>query len=62
MKIVTSSALNILDRVIADYRENPVDLLTIGDVDGEFAYLVNARLSYRRTVKDVIDLFRNHNP
>ncbi len=52
-----ADAIGILDQVIADYKGNPVDLLNIGDVDGEYTYLVNARRSYQRTVRDLVGLF-----
>jgi len=46
-----------LDAVIADCDIEPVDLLGIGDQEGESKYLINARLSYRRTVEDVVGFF-----
>lgn len=57
MKSVKDSSVGILDQIIADYKQNPVDLLEIGDVGEEYTYLVNARRSYRRTILDLVDLF-----
>ena len=57
MRPKNDSVVEILDQVINDYEKNPVDLLGIGDGNGEYKYLVNARHSYKRTVEDVIGLF-----
>ena len=42
-----------LRELIEEYKENPVDLLGIGDEAAEYEYLVNASLSYQRTINDV---------
>jgi 2-polyprenyl-3-methyl-5-hydroxy-6-metoxy-1,4-benzoquinol methylase len=44
----------LLDSILADYRVKPVDLLGIGDGEGECRYLMNARVSYLRTLVDVV--------
>lgn len=46
-----------LRQLIDEYKENPIDLLGIGDAAGEYDYLVNACLSYQRTTNDVTALF-----
>ncbi len=47
----------VLDDILGSYRDNPVDLLNIGDADGEYVYLTNARRSYERTIRDVLVLY-----
>lgn len=54
-----SVAMKILNTTIGDFRDNPVDLLNIGDAGGESLYLTNARRSYERTIRDVLALFAN---
>lgn len=54
--------VKILDETMADYRVNPVDLLNIGDNEGEWTYLVNARRSYERTLRDVIAVIMSRQP
>lgn len=44
----------LLDQVIAELKEQPPDLLSIGDRTGESAYLEHARSSYLRTLRDVV--------
>ena len=51
-----------LDAVIAGCVADPIDLLGIGDQEGESKYLINARRSYRRTVEDVVRLFPQRQP
>lgn len=46
----------ILDLVIRDLHDNPVDLLSIGDSAGEAAYLEHSRCSYQRTLRDIVRL------
>lgn len=46
-----------LRQLIDEYKEAPIDLLGIGDAVGEYNYLVNACLSYQRTIRDVTTLF-----
>lgn len=46
----------VLDQVLSEYDGSPVDLLGIGDGQGERDYLYQARGSYRRTLREVIDL------
>lgn len=58
----TDGAVKVLNRIIADYRNNPVDLLKIGDGGGEFRYLSAARPSYERTIRDVCGFFQQAHP
>jgi SAM-dependent methyltransferase len=44
----------ILDAVIRELHDAPVDLLSIGDSSGESAYLAHSRCSYLRTVRDIV--------
>jgi len=46
----------ILDSVIRELHDHPVDLLSIGEGAGESAYLEHARCSYLRTVRDILDV------
>ena len=46
----------LLDSVIRELLDDPVDLLSIGDGAGESAYLDHSRRSYLRTVRDVVRL------
>lgn len=48
--------LKIIDTTIGEYWGDPVDLLNIGDEHGENAYLKKAKLSYGRTIRDVLTL------
>lgn len=50
-------ALHLVDETIEELRLEPIDLLSIGDVDGEYTYLSNAKLSYKRTIRDVLTCF-----
>ena len=43
----------IIDDVIEQYRQSPVDMLDIKDGDGEFIYLNNLKSSYIRTITDI---------
>lgn len=47
----------LVQEAIDEHRAHPVDLLGIGDADGEQAYLNVSRDSYVRTVRDVDGLF-----
>lgn len=47
---------HLLDQVIAELKEQPLDLLSIGDRTGEAAYLEHARCSYLRTLRDVVQI------
>lgn len=49
---------DLLGDILSEFNKSPIDLLNIGDVDGESTYLINARRSYHRTVKDVLTLFQ----
>jgi SAM-dependent methyltransferase len=50
-------AMEVLSHTISEYRATPIDLLNINDADGEYRYLLKARRSYERTIRDVITLF-----
>jgi SAM-dependent methyltransferase len=47
----------LVGEVIAEYESAPIDMLGIGDEQGEFAYLRNLRDSYVRTIRDIDGLF-----
>jgi SAM-dependent methyltransferase len=53
MDLSIERVFQVLDLAVSDLQEHPIDLLNIGDHDGERAYLENARPSYRRTLLDV---------
>lgn len=44
----------LLDSVISELKDDPLDLLGIGDVTGESVYLEHARCSYLRTLRDIV--------
>lgn len=52
-----NEVFDTLDGVISSYQDYPIDLLNIGDGNGEYTYLVNACRSYQRTIADVVGLF-----
>ena len=43
----------ILDDVVEQYRESPIDMLDINDGDNEFIYLNHLKSSYIRTIADI---------
>jgi SAM-dependent methyltransferase len=47
----------LVEEVVAEYRAAPIDILGIGDAQGEATYLDNLRDSYVRTIRDVDGLF-----
>ncbi len=47
------SHIQIVDDVIDGYKESPIDMLGIGDAQGEYNYLKNLKDSYVRTIADV---------
>lgn len=47
----------LVQEAIDEHRAVPVDLLGIGDAEGEVAYLNLSRASYERTVRDLDGLF-----
>lgn len=49
----------MLDGIIREMHEDPIDLLNIGDDKGEASYIRNSRLSYLRTLRDVIRMARS---
>lgn len=58
--------MNDVHRLVSDiierYRRDPVDMLGLGDGDGEFRYLSGLAESYARTVEDVHRLFEGKKP
>jgi SAM-dependent methyltransferase len=48
----------VLDEFLAELRERPVDILGLGDAQGECDYLAALRKSYLRTIRDVVGLAR----
>jgi SAM-dependent methyltransferase len=48
----------VLDAFLAELREQPVDILGLGDGAGECHYLSALRKSYLRTIRDAIELAR----
>ena len=49
----------LAERVLLSYKTEPVDLLGIGDEDGEYRYLTNLMSGYLETVKDIVHHFEN---
>ena len=47
----------IIKHVIERYKHSPVDILGIGDADGEYRYLLASEHSYTRTIRDIDTLF-----
>ncbi|MBJ6751458.1 class I SAM-dependent methyltransferase [Geomonas anaerohicana] len=45
---------SVLDAVIGELCQAPIDLLNIGDQAGESAYLEHSRCSYLRTLRDIV--------
>jgi 2-polyprenyl-3-methyl-5-hydroxy-6-metoxy-1,4-benzoquinol methylase len=43
----------VFEDLLSDFRKNPIDLLGIGDEEGEYNYLNNMGPTYKRTLKDV---------
>lgn len=52
----------LIDRVLLTYRDSPIDLLGLGEGDGEFVYLTNLAESYARTAGDVDKHLRPSRP
>ncbi len=51
-----TTTVALLDNLIASYRLEPIDLLGIGDGEGEFRYLQDAYTSYARTLNDIQEI------
>ena len=49
----------IVQNVIETYKESPIDMLGIGDAEGEYIYLNSLKDSYVRTVRDIDGLYKN---
>lgn len=45
-----------LDFVIRELHEEPVDLIGVGDGEGESTYLDHSRCSYQRTLRDILEI------
>lgn len=52
----------LFNRILEDYRENPVDLLGRGDGAGEYRYLLSLKQSNVRTVQDVLEYAKGRGP
>ena len=48
---------NLIDNILDNYKDSPIDLLNIGDSEGENSYLQMQRNSYIRTIHDICELF-----
>jgi 2-polyprenyl-3-methyl-5-hydroxy-6-metoxy-1,4-benzoquinol methylase len=59
---IAEHAKDLMGEVIQSYKTRPVDLLSIGDLEGEYRYLTLHRDEYERTVQDVLGQFRNIDP
>ena len=49
----------LLNEVIVEYKLFPVDILGIGDADGEYRYLMNSKNSYLRTLQDIDEVLKS---
>ena len=49
----------IVQDVIEEYKDSPIDMLGIGDAAGEYYYLNSHKDSYIRTVRDIDNLWEN---
>ena len=54
--------VSLVDEVLGDYRDNPVDIWNIEDTDGEYRYLQAHKKQYIRTIIDIVEYFRAANP
>lgn len=50
----TSDIQMLIDDALQSYKDNPIDLLNIGDSVGEYHYLAQHKNEYERTVRDVL--------
>jgi len=50
--------LKDINDIILSYKDNPIDLLGIGEGDNEYIYVNNLKYSYARTIKDVVPLLQ----
>jgi len=58
MKTMVSERVeSLVAELLLDYRLNPVDMLGLGDGDGEARYIDGLAESYKRTVADISGLF-----
>jgi len=60
-KQITVNIEKVVDEILSDYKRGPVDLLSIGDADGEYRYLSTHRYSYIRTISDLVTYFTETN-
>ena len=49
---------NLVDKIISEYKNEPIDLLGFGDADDEYRYLLFLRDSYIRTLSDLVGYFK----
>jgi SAM-dependent methyltransferase len=50
----------IIQDVIEEYKHSPIDILSIGDTEGEYNYLNSHKYSYVRTIRDIDNLWENN--
>jgi len=55
--MISERVESLVAGILLEYRENPVDILGLGDGDGETKYIDGLAESYKRTVADVSGLF-----
>jgi 2-polyprenyl-3-methyl-5-hydroxy-6-metoxy-1,4-benzoquinol methylase len=49
----------LVQQVVEERRQNPIDILGIGDADGEYKYLQDVSPTYVRTVRDIHQILEN---
>ena len=54
---ISQSIPELVSDTIENYKTNPIDILNLGDTQGEYVYISQQRNAYIRTVKDVANLF-----
>lgn len=59
--MVSERVESLIAELLVEYRSNPVDMLGLGDGDGEARYIAGLAESYRRTVADISGLFNAEN-
>jgi SAM-dependent methyltransferase len=48
---------NMVNEIILEYQNEPVDILNLGDAQGESRYLLNMAPTYVRTINDLCELY-----
>jgi hypothetical protein len=49
----------IVNNVLSKYKTSPIDILNIGDEEGEYNYLISSADSYVRTIKDIDNILES---